>query len=46
MLRKLLRSKLTRVLCVIGVGLALTACDQCGDFKVQACRQQAPSPSQ
>jgi hypothetical protein len=43
---KLLRAKALRILCALGLGLALTACDQCGDFKLQmqVCRQQAPAP--
>ena len=28
----LLRSKLCRILCALALGLALSACDKCGDF--------------
>ena len=47
---KLVRARTTRILCVLGFGLALTACDRCGDFvspiklHMQACRDEAPVP--
>jgi recombinational DNA repair protein (RecF pathway) len=47
---KVLRAKGIRLFCILGFGLALTACDRCGDFaspiKMQVCREQAPPPSQ